>query len=235
MRAGTRRLLLREAPNPAKIASESLDTGAKLALSHNPYGSVDRLFEDCASAVADLVIDEAGGPAWDQEGFARLVGHARERWRPVLADVLRQVAAILTEAHAVARQLEGSANLQLLPSLTDAREQLGRLVHRGFVSDAGAARLPDILRYLRSLSRRLDKLPEDPVRDRDRMGVVRRLEEEYTAALARLPEHRRHDDDVRAVHWMLQELRVSLFAQGLGTAYPVSEKRVRKALAELTS
>jgi ATP-dependent helicase HrpA len=93
--------------------------------------------------------------------------------------------------------------------------------------------VPDLLRYLRALQRRLDALPADAARDRDRTGVVQRLAQEVDAAVAALPPERRGDDDVRAVRWMLEELRVSLFAQTLGTAGPVSEQRVRRALAAL--
>ena len=121
----------------------------------------------------------------------------------------------------------------MLTSLTGARAQLAALVHPGFVTETGARRMPDLLRYLQALGRRLDALPGDAARDRDRTGVVQRLAAEVDGAVAALPPDRRHDDDVAALRWMLQELRVSLFAQSLGTAGPISEQRIRKALAGL--
>jgi ATP-dependent helicase HrpA len=235
MWAGTRRLLMLDAPNPARLASAALDNAAKLALSHNPHKSVDALFEDCLSCAVDALVAEAGGPAWDPEGFARLSTVVRDRVEPTVVEVVRLVARILAEAHGISRAVEGSASLVLLPSLTDVRQQLAELVHPGFVTATGMRRLPDLLRYLRGISRRLEKLPEDAVRDRDRTGAVQRLEQQYAQAVARLPEARRSDEDVVAVRWMLQELRVSLFAQGLGTAHPVSEKRIQKALDRLTA
>jgi ATP-dependent helicase HrpA len=235
MWAGTRRLLMLEAPSPAKLASGALDNAGKLALSNNPHGSVAALFEDCLACALDSLMAEAGGPAWDEAGYSALASHVRSRLAGTVVDVVRVVARILAEAHGVSRAVEGSASLALLPSLTDAREQLAGLVHAGFVTETGWARLPDVLRYLRGISRRLEKLPEDPVRDRDRMGVVQRLAQEHAETVERLPAARRDDDDVRAVRWMLEELRVSLFAQGLGTAYPVSEKRIRKAVAALAT
>jgi ATP-dependent helicase HrpA len=193
------------------------------------------LFEDCLACAVDALMAGAGGPAWDEKGFAALASHVRERLAGTVVDVVRMVARILAEAPSVCRAVECSSSLARLPSLTDVREQLAGLVHAGFVTQTGWARLPDVLRYLRAITRRLDKLPEDPVRDRDRMGAVQRLAQEYRDAVERLPAARRDDEDVRAVRWMLEELRVSLFAQGLGTAHPVSEKRIRKAIAALAS
>ncbi|MFP5335466.1 MAG: ATP-dependent RNA helicase HrpA [Actinomycetes bacterium] len=236
MWAGTRRLLITQgAPNPARVASAVLDTAGRLALSHNPHGSTDALFADCLDCAVDALVASGGGPAWDEPGFARLAEHVRAGLETALRDVLVLVARVLAAAQAVSRAVEGTASLMLLPSLADAREQLTALVHPGFVTATGLARLPDLLRYLRAVGRRLDKLPEDPVRDRDRTGVVQRLEAEYADVVRRLPPERRQDEDVVAVRWMLQELRVSLFAQGLGTAYPVSEKRVAKAMAALVA
>jgi ATP-dependent helicase HrpA len=233
MSLGTRRLLMLQAPSAARLASAALDNRAKLALSHNPHGSVPALFEDCVACAVDSLVAAAGGPAWDAEGFAALQAAVRPRLAETVVDVVRLVARILAESHGVAKATQNQASLALLPSLTDVREQLDALVRPGFVADTGQARLPDLLRYLRALTRRLEKMPEDPVRDRDRTGVVQRLEAEYDETVERLPEPRRHAEDVVAVRWMLAELRVSLFAQGLGTAYPVSEKRVRKALDAL--
>jgi ATP-dependent helicase HrpA len=235
MWAGTRRLLMLQAPAPARAATAALDNAARLALAHNPHGSVPALFEDCLACAVDALMASAGGPAWDAEEFAALSALVRERLEATFVDVVRLVARILAEAHAVSRAVEGSASLALLPSLTDVRNQVARLVPAGFVTATGLARLPDVLRYLRAASRRVEKLPRDPVRDRDRMGVVQRLEGGYVELVSRLPESRRRDDDVVAVRWMLEELRVSLFAQELGTAHPVSEQRIRKAMGVLSA
>jgi ATP-dependent helicase HrpA len=108
--------------------------------------------------------------------------------------------------------------------------QLGRLVRPGFISDTGYEQLAQLPRYLRALGYRLDKMIDDPYRDQANLAKIQQLDEEYEAALARVPRGRRPDPQLRQARWMLEELRVSLFAQQLGTAYPVSEKRVRKAL-----
>ena len=100
---------------------------------------------------------------------------------------------------------------------------------------AGYRRLPHLTRYLRGIERRLDKLPENPARDAANMGAAHRVEQAYQQALADLPAARRlrGDADVTEIRWMLEELRVSLFAQTLGTAVPVSENRILGALGRL--
>jgi len=90
------------------------------------------------------------------------------------------------------------------------------------------------VRYLRAISRRLDIVAQDPARDAERTATVARVVEDYRQAVAELPPARRRDADVQAVRWMIEELRVSLFAQMLGTAGPISEKRIRAALDALT-
>jgi ATP-dependent helicase HrpA len=232
---GTRRLLVLDAPSPAKLTSSRLDNRAKLALSHNPHGSVQALFEDCLACAVDALVAEHGGPAWDEQGFRTLQEQVRGGLEQATVDVVAVVAQVLAEAHAVSRQVEASASLALLPALADVRAQLAGLVHPGFVAATGRDRLPDLLRYLRAIGRRLEKLADDPARDRDRMGVVQRLQAGLDDALARLPVARREDDGVREVRWLLEELRVSLFAQNLGTRGSVSEKRILKAIDALVS
>ena len=109
------------------------------------------------------------------------------------------------------------------------RDQLSRLVYRGFVSATGWEHLADLPRYLRAVDRRLDKLTENPARDRDRMLAVQEIEREYRDLPARL----RDGPAGRDVRWAVEELRVNYFAQALGTAYPVSDKRIFRMIDQL--
>jgi ATP-dependent helicase HrpA len=111
------------------------------------------------------------------------------------------------------------------------RRQLRGLVFPGFVGDAGVRRLGDVLRYLEAMERRLDKLAHGTRRDQELMGRVQQLEAEYED----LCDARPRSPEVEAVGWMLEELRVSLFAQTLGTAHPVSEQRIRREMDRLRS
>jgi ATP-dependent helicase HrpA len=116
---------------------------------------------------------------------------------------------------------------------SDMRAQLSGLIYPGFVTATGYRRLPHLTRYLRGIERRLDKLAENPARDAASMAIARRAEQAYREAVAGLPAARRDDADVADVRWMLEELRVSLFAQTLGTQAPVSENRILAALGRL--
>ncbi|MER7542842.1 ATP-dependent RNA helicase HrpA [Actinomadura sp.] len=230
---GTRRLILLNAPSPVKLIQGRLTNRGKLALSHNPHGSVAALFDDCVTAAADRLIAEAGGPAWDEDGFRALYDRVRADLHDATAEVVGLVERILAEAHEVDRRVRGTTSLTLVPALADIRGHLGRLIHPGFVTATGWARLHDVPRYLRALQVRLDKLPENPGRDRTLAHQVDVLTQEYEQALRRLHPSRRDEEPARQIRWMLEELRVSLFAQQLGTRFPVSDKRIRKAMAQL--
>jgi ATP-dependent helicase HrpA len=233
MLRGTRRLLLLQVPSGARAVASRLPVSAKLAMSRHPYPSTDALLDDCAAAAADQVITEAGGPAWDEAGFARLLEAAREALAARTADVVALVARALGEAHQVEASLAATPSPPVRAAFTDLRTQLAGLIHPGFVTETGARRLPDLVRYLRGMSRRLEKMPEALGRDAERMAVVQGVGEDYQQTVADLPPARRDDPDVREVRWMIEELRVSLFAQTLGTSGPVSERRIEKALDQL--
>ncbi len=230
---GTRRLILLNAPSPVKLIQGRLTNKGKLALSHNPHGSVAALFDDCVTAAADRLIAEAGGPAWDEDGFRALYDRVRADLHDATAQIVGLVERILAEAHEADRRLRGTTSLTLVPALTDIRGRLAALIHPGFVTATGWARLPDLPRYLRALRVRLDKLPENPGRDRMLAHQVDVLAQEYEQTLRRLHPARREEEPARQIRWMLEELRVSLFAQQLGTRFPVSDKRIRKAMAQL--
>jgi ATP-dependent helicase HrpA len=231
MLTGTRRLLLLTLPSPVKSMLAALDNREKLALGHNPYGPVPALFEDCVVCAVDYLVEREGGPVWNAEAFAVL----RERVRADLAEVaeqaLRHAAAILDLSHQIERRLKGATSLSLLPSLSDVQSQLAGLTSRGFISSAGYVQLAQFPRYLRAIEYRLGKLPDEPYRDQLNLAKIDQLRREYAEALDRVPRGTRPPGELSQVRWMLEELRVSLFAQQLGTAYPISEKRVRKAIS----
>src|SRR5580692_10376046 len=233
MWAGTRRLILLGAPSPVKSIAGRLSTPAKLALSHNPHGSVAAMFADCVNCAADYLMAEAGGPAWDREGFGRLSAAVRAGLHEVTSDVVARVESALRLAHAVQARLDDTRADAVQPAVADMRAQLARLIYPDFVTATGYRQLPQLTRYLRGIERRLDKLPENPARDAASMAVAQRVEQAYRQAVAELPPARRADPDVTEVRWMLEERRVSLFAQTLGTLAPVSETRILAALSRL--
>ena len=233
MLRGTRRLILLQVPSGARAVASRLPVSAKLAMSRHPYPGTGALLEDCAAAAADQVISEAGGPAWDGAGFTRLLEAARANLAARTADVVALAARALGEAHQIETSLAGTPSPPVRAAFADLRAQLSGLIYPGFIATTGARRLPDLVRYLRGMSRRLEKMPEALGRDAERMAVVRQVTADYEQTLADLPPARRDDPDVRDVRWMIEELRVSLFAQTLGTSGPVSERRIERALDQL--
>jgi ATP-dependent helicase HrpA len=227
---GTRRLVLLNSPSPVKLLQSKLSNQAKLVLSSTPHGSVTALLEDCVLCAADKLITEAGGPAWDEAGFVRLKDHVRAELADTTSVIFSHAQRVLAAAHEAETRLKNLDSPTLASSLTDVRAQLSRLIFPGFVTAAGARRLPDVLRYLRAIDRRLERLPDDPYRDRERMQQIQQVEARYVRTRDAHPSNLK----IREVRWMIEELRVSFFAQQLGTAYPVSEKRILKALDQAT-
>ncbi|HZM41000.1 MAG TPA: ATP-dependent RNA helicase HrpA [Acidimicrobiales bacterium] len=233
MAAGTRRLLLLAVPAARREAERRLRTIPALAAVPARYPGVAALADDSVAAAADRIVAAEGGPAWDEAGFARLEAAARARLAPLAAGAAGQAGDLVAAALALETRLAGIRAPALVPSVADMRAQVRSLVAPGFVARAGLARLRDIGRYLEAIRLRLDKLGERPERDRELMTRARALEAAFTTARDALPAERRGAPDVVAVAWLLEELRVSLFAQKLGTAQPVSEPRVRRAIAAL--
>jgi len=238
MWAGTRRLILLGAPSPAKSIAGGLSTRAKLSLSHNPHGGIAAMFADCTSCAVDYLMAEAGGPAWDRDGFERLSAAVRSRLHEVTGDVVRRVESALRLAHAVESRLDDLRSDAAGPAVADMRAQLSGLIYAGFVTATGYRRLPHLDRYLQAMQRRLDKLPENPARDAANMTVAQRVEQAYRQTAADLVSAGRAGRGragLTEARWMLEELRVSLFAQTLGTVAPVSESRVLAALDRLSA
>ncbi|MFJ1927887.1 MULTISPECIES: ATP-dependent RNA helicase HrpA [unclassified Streptomyces] len=228
---GTRKLILLNIPvNPAKFASEKLTNQQKLALSRNPHGSIQALFDDCATAAADRLIAAHGGPAWDEASFRKLYDKVRADLVDLTVRTVGQVQQVLAAWQACERRLKATSSLVLINNVTDVREHLARLVPPGFVTATGLRRLPDLMRYLVAEDRRLQQMPTNVQRDTARMEKVHEMQDEYAWLLEQLPQGRPVPQEVLDIRWMIEELRVSYFAHALGTAFPVSDKRIVKAI-----
>nr|MDQ4008727.1 DUF3418 domain-containing protein [Actinomycetota bacterium] len=227
---GTRRLLLHQLPSPLAWVRGRLDNEAKLALSNNPHGGIPALLEDCLSCAVDALVARNGGPVWEEALFSALRDKVRADLHDTVLDVVSQVARVLALAHGVRQRLEQAHAGALQPAVSDIRAQLDGLVHPGFVTATGVDRLPDLVRYLRAIEHRLDRLPTSLQRDLQGMTRIHALEDALDRRMESLPTGTAIPEALDEVHWMIEELRVSLFAQQLGTRYPISDKRVRRAL-----
>jgi len=231
---GARRLLVLVAGSPTKQVVKSLGPRTRLALQFNPDGEIPALVDDCVDAVATELIAAAGGPPRDQAAFDALVATAKRELHPLTVDAVQKVEAVLTQAREVAVAIGAAPGRRVPePAITDLRRQMTGLLHRGFVAAAGRRRLPDLARYLRAMAHRLEKLPANAVRDELWTAQVAAVTAEYEQLRAQVPSTGASDDPVVRVRWMIEELRVGLFAQAIGTPRPISEQRVFKAIDAL--
>lgn len=228
MRAGVIRLLALRVPAPDRYVLEHLSNTEKLTFSQNPHGSVSALIADCALAAIDK-LTPADLP-WDRKAFDQLYEVVRAELIDTVFTVTAVVERILASTRRIEKQLKGSTSLALISALNDIKSQLEQLVYPGFVARTGYAQLSQLPRYLAAIEKRLERLPGNVQRDALNMAVVQRLEDDYDHAVSALLPGRRAGRELTQVRWMIEELRVSLFAVELGTAYSVSEKRIRAVL-----
>ncbi|CSD67324.1 ATP-dependent helicase HrpA [Vibrio cholerae] len=230
MRAGQRRLILLNVPSPIKYLHANLPNKSKLGLYFNPYGKVLDLIDDCIACGVDKLIEERGGIVWEPQAFEALKEHVRAELGDTVVEIAKQVETILTTAYNINKRLKGKVDFTMAFALSDVKAQIEGLIFSGFATECGWKRLPDILRYMRAIERRMEKLPVDPNKDRLHMLKIESVANKYKELLNKIPKGMAIPDNVREIRWMLEELRVSYFAQQLGTPYPVSDKRIINAI-----
>lgn len=229
-RGGVIRLLKLNTPSPERYVSEHLNNREKLVFSQNPHGSIDALISDCTVAAIDQLTPAS--PPFRRQEYQELFNHVRAELIDTVFVMTKLVADILSEASRVQKLIKKSSSLAVLHAMSDMKSQLENLVYPGFVSETGAAQLHHLPRYLKAISKRIEKLGPNLNRDNQLMLTVQELEDTYDQAVQSLPAGVSPSSELEQVGWMLEELRVSFFAQELGTAYTVSEKRIRAALRE---
>ncbi|WP_186626658.1 ATP-dependent RNA helicase HrpA [Rhodococcus sp. BP22] len=230
MRNGTRALLSERAPRGTKALIAGIPTKERIALGQNPYGSIEALLEDCRTTAIDESMSAHGGPVRSPEEFEALVKSVNAEVTERTSRVLALIRPILTAAVELRAALERAGG----DAADDVREQLAGLVFNGFVFEFGSARLAEIPRYLTAATRRLGSLPSSANRDETGMNALDRVYEAYDRLLKSLPEARQQSKPVQEIFWMIEELRIQLFAQGIRTAYPISEKRITKAIQAIS-
>ncbi len=229
MWTGTIRLLLLNLPSPDRLLRPMLSNDAKLMIKAGPYRSAAEWVDDCLACAVGGVMADHGGPAWDAPGFDELLSFTRDLLGERATAIGSESLALLEAVQRVsdlASRLEVDAFGE---SVADVDDQLAMLMYPGLLAGVGEQRVADVHRYVRAMEYRLEHLPGNPGRDLEMMDRVHRLENEYERLAALLPP----SPEVVEIAWMLQELRVSLFAQAIGTRGKVSEKRVKRALADL--
>src|SRR5690606_10196254 len=221
-RDGVLRLVLLNVPSPASYVQNHLTSAEKLALAASPYQNVAALIEDARTAVVrDLIDAEVPAGVIRTEAEFRRV---RDTVNAALVDSLfacvSLVARILTKSREVERGIRSQNSLALLGPLNDIRSQLSGLVRPGFISQTGAERLAHLPRYLDGMIERLKTLANEPGKDRTRMTEYERMAKAFEDAGGGIPLAKDASAVLVEVRWLLEEFRISVFAQRLGTAQP---------------
>ncbi|OBK24038.1 ATP-dependent RNA helicase HrpA [Mycobacterium asiaticum] len=227
MGPGLRRLVRLNVASPTKVVERQLDPRTRLTLGSNPDGSLSALLEDCADAATDTLIPQ---PVWTREEFAALRTRVAEALPSTTVGLISRVEKVLSAAREVQLLLPAQPAAAQSEAISDIRAQLDRLLPPGFVTDTGRAHLDDLTRYLVAIRRRLERLPHTMQADRERMQRVHAVQYAYDELVRMLPRTRAAASDVRDIGRQIEELRVSLWAQQLGTPRPVSEQRIYRAI-----
>jgi ATP-dependent helicase HrpA len=230
---GLRRLVLMNIPSPVSYLQKQLPNKAKLGLYFNPFGQIKKLIDDCIHAATDELMNEFGSEMMNKERFDKLRDFVRTELNERVLDIAQKVEVGLTTAHGIHKKMKGSVPLNMINAHGDIKSHVESLVFEGFVTELGVDKLDDWNRYIKGIARRLEKLAIDPSKDRVHQLSIEKVTAAYKAKMSKVPVGQTPSGDLLNIRWMIDELRVSYFAQQLGTSGPISEKRIINALAEL--
>jgi ATP-dependent helicase HrpA len=227
-RRGVRRLVALAVPDPGPRGHSALDMSARLVLGRYPHGGAQALLDDCADAVIDQLLE--GAPIRDAATFDEAVTRITLALPRAFAAALGLIVTCLDAGWAADRAVSDLVSPVLADSVADVRVELDRLVGPRAVSRIGVQRLVDLRRYLQALAWRTTKMAEDPAADARRLAAARAAEALMDAHVPGWPveDPQAHPESVRLARQLVDEYRVSLFAQHIRTAMPVSEKRIEK-------
>jgi ATP-dependent helicase HrpA len=227
-RVGLRRLVALQIREPLKYLEKHIPDLQAMAAQYMGLGTLEEL----RAQIVDVALDRAflvEPLPTDERGFKARIDEGRARLNLIAQEVARTVGTVLAEYAAATRKLKDSRAPKDVAD--DIAAQLQRLVPKRFVVETPWAQLQHLPRYLKAVVLRLDKWRADPARDAQRLAELRPLEQRWLRRVAELKGQR--DARLDEFRWLLEELRVSLFAQELRTPQPVSVKRLEKAWAQL--
>lgn len=231
---GLRQLVIKQLPSPVKYLQDKLPNKSKLGLYFNPFGQIKALIDDCINAAVDKAIQDALQDSqldlYTQTGFEALVMQLKAGINDEVLSIAVDVEEGLTAAHGVSKSLKGSTPLNMINAFSDVKAHLNSLVYPGFVADIGVERLKDWHRYILGLVRRMEKIPVDPIKDRQQQLQIEKLQQRFNGVKQKFHQDATIPQELLAARWLIEELRVSLFAQQLGTSMPISSKRIENYL-----
>ena len=226
---GTARLLRLNVGGVARLVNDQLDNRANLAMTSSPHGSKVAWVTDASDAIFSHLLEQAGGPVWNEADWDKLVADVRAGLPAAVAEVGPVAVDILVRSTRLENALLGDASDAVFPARQDMLDHLNRLVYPNHLTGVGAGRLPDIARYIKGIEVRLAKLSDRVLQDSQLMVKVRALENDfdhYAEQMGMTPK-------IVDLNWQLEEFRIATFAQTVGTKEKVSEKKIRAALRAL--
>ncbi|WP_369958960.1 ATP-dependent RNA helicase HrpA [Pseudomonas benzenivorans] len=228
-RRALQRLLLQQLAEQGKFLRGKLPGLTELGLLHRELGRIEALVEDILLASLDACIleGEASLPR-DGAALAALAERKRGDWTAHAERLARLALEVLKLWHGLQKRFKGKIDLAQAMALNDIKQQLANLVYPGFVRETPGEWLKELPRYLKAIEQRLDKVGSQVQRDRVWTGELTACWEQYQARLAKHGQEGKRDPNLQLYRWMLEEYRVSLFAQQLGTKMAVSDKRLSK-------
>ncbi|WP_122517303.1 ATP-dependent RNA helicase HrpA [Pseudomonas viridiflava] len=231
-RRALQRLLLQQLAEPAKFLRSKLPGQTELALLYRELGRIDALIEDILLASLDSCVleGEAELPR-DGAGLLSLAERKRADWTEHAERLAKLTLEILKLWHGLQKRFKGKIDLAQAVALNDIKAQLGKLVYPGFVRETPAQWLKEMPRYLKAIEMRLEKLPGQLQKDRVWSIELAGLWAQYQARADKHRQEGKRDPELAVYRWWMEEYRVSLFAQQLGTKMPVSDKRLSKQWA----
>jgi len=230
---GVARLILLNIPSPIKYLQQKLPNKAKLGLYFNPFGSITDLLNDCILASCKYLIGENGELPRNEASFLQCKDFVRAEISEAVLNLAISVERVLQLAHEVNKKLKGNVPLNVIQSHGDIKSHLNQLVFKGFITVSGYQKIHDIERYLKAIVRRLEKLPIDPNQDRLKIIEIEKVKTNFEQAKTKAVHDNILLNDINEAKWMIEEFIVSLFAQNLKTAYPISAKRITNHLNSL--
>ncbi|MDH0033238.1 ATP-dependent RNA helicase HrpA [Pseudomonas sp. GD04019] len=231
-RRALQRLLLQQLAEPAKYLRGKLPGHTELGLLYREMGRPEALVEDILLASLDACVleGEASLPR-DGAALAALAEKKRGDWTGHAERIARLTLDILKLTHGLQKRFKGKIDLAQAMALNDIKQQLANLVYPGFVRETPGEWLKEIPRYLKAIEQRFEKIGGQLQRDRVWTGELAGYWEQYQARAAKHAQEGKRDPELVLYRWMLEEYRVSLFAQQLGTKMAVSDKRLGKQWA----
>jgi ATP-dependent helicase HrpA len=238
LRAGLRRLLMLSIPADIRYLRKNLPglNAMRLQYAKAPQGE-GGAGSDVADQLVALIVDHTffvdRPPLRDAAAFEQRIAECKGGLMAMAGDVCKLAAEILATYQRIRKRIDFVTQIHWLPSVQDMKGQLDGLVYRGFLQEAPFQHLARYPHYLKALETRVERLPSAAPRDRQNIQAMARLQEAWRSRVARARDAGRLDARLEEIRWMLEELRISLFAQPQPTAYPISLKRIEKRWREL--